>query len=77
MIFFYCLLFTTLFDDLNLHFKFKHHYLSWGTVLHVRVGVCVCALTGTCLRARACACIYMHIWLLYLRVQCVRTCARV
>ena len=46
-----------------------------NTVLYVRVGACVCALTV----ARVCACICMHdyyIKVLYMRAQCVRACVR-
>ena len=33
-----CFLFITLFDDMNLYFKLKHHYLYWGTSAYLPRG---------------------------------------
>ena len=63
-----------------LHNDNNNDIIFYNTVLHVREGACVRALTGVracgvCVRACAYICMYyFYIILLYMRVQFVRTC---
>ena len=65
-----------------LHNDNNNDIIFYNTVLHVREGACVRALTGAracgvCVRACAYICMYyFYIILLYMRVQFVRTCVR-
>ena len=77
-----CLLFITLFDDLNLNFKLKHHYPSWDTSAYIPRGTpahrlhhikCCIMIVIMKLYSNMCARVYGRA---YVRI-CVRMCGRV
>ena len=82
IIVFDCTLFITLFDDLNIYLKLKHHYPSWGTSAYLPRGTsahrlhhskCCIMIIIMKLYYNMCACVYVRA---YVRI-CVGTCGRV
>ena len=66
-----CLLFITLFDDLDLYFNLKHHYPSWGTSAyfprgtsahrhhHCKSCIMIIIIIIMKLYSNMCACVYV------------------
>ena len=79
-----CLLFITLFYDLDLYFKLKHHYPSWGTSGYFPRGTsahrhhhgkCCIMIIHMELYSNMCVCVYVHSLRTYGRT-CMRACVR-